>query len=104
MTAEKASLYKTEHIEKKKRKRYGLLANEYMEQKALEKAADANDLLHDIEDEIADLEPKLKVAKEEVEKVEEEPYRILCVHRQRAAQRIQDEVVIATRQAMGGIR
>ena len=56
MTAEKASLYKTEHIEKKKRKRYGLRANEYMEQKALEKAADANDLLHDIEDEIADLE------------------------------------------------
>lgn len=72
MTAEKASLYKTEHIEKKKRKRYGLRASEYMEQKALENAADANDLLHDIEDEIADLEPKLKVAKEEVEKVEEE--------------------------------
>ena len=99
MTAEKASLYKAEHIAEKKRRRHGLTANEYMEQKALENAAEANGLRREIESEIADLEPKRRAAKEEVEKAEEQAteYYASMDEEQR---RIQDEAVVAARLAV----
>lgn len=81
MTPEEAADYKEKHIAEKER-RHGLSANEYAAMKEAEKAVEtakqANELRHDIEDEIADLEPKHKQAKKDIEDAEakkEEAYK-----------------------------
>jgi len=63
MTPDEAAAYKQEHIEKKKQKRHGLTANEYIAEKEAEKLAA-------LQSEIADLEPKHKKAKQELDDAE----------------------------------
>lgn len=67
MTDEEKTAYKEDSIKKKQEKQHGLSANEYIAKKEAEKAVDtakqANELKHEIEDEIAILEPKRKKSK-----------------------------------------
>jgi len=74
MTDEEKKAYKEDAIKKKLEKQHGLSANEYIAKKEAEKAIDtakqANELCHEIEDEIAILEPKRKKAKQEIDEAE----------------------------------
>lgn len=67
MTDEEKKAYKEDSIKKKLEKQHGLSANAYIAMKETEKA---NELRHEIEAEIADLEPKRRQVKQELDKAE----------------------------------
>ena len=76
MNPEEAAAYKEKYIEQKAQKIHGLSANEYAAMKqaeeAFEKAKSANELRRDLEDEIADLEPKRTAAHKVIDEAQED--------------------------------